>query len=60
MRRSRPDAHLSDDPRLRVRTADTDADPDTANELTRRSASLLRTAEDLEAAAKLWRSADLV
>ena len=37
-----------------------DADPSTATELTRRSASLLRTAEDLEAAAKLWRSADLV
>jgi len=37
-----------------------DSDPSTATELTRRSASLLRTAEDLEAAAKLWRTADLV
>lgn len=37
-----------------------DAEPSTAAELTRRSASLLRTAEDLEAAAKLWRTADLV
>ncbi len=37
-----------------------DSDPAAATELTRRSASLLRTAEDLEAAAKLWRSADLV
>jgi len=37
-----------------------DADPAAASELTRRSASLQRTAEDLEAAAKLWRTADLV
>ena len=37
-----------------------DLDPSAATELTRRSASLQRTAEDLEAAAKLWRSADLV
>ena len=37
-----------------------DSDPSAAADLTRRSASLLRTAEDLEAAAKLWRSADLV
>jgi hypothetical protein len=37
-----------------------DSDPGTAAELTRRSASLQRTAEDLEAAAKLWRTADLV
>lgn len=37
-----------------------DTDPSAASELTRRSASLLRTAEDLEAAANLWRTADLV
>lgn len=37
-----------------------DLDPSAATELTRRSASLQRTAEDLEAAARLWRSADLV
>jgi hypothetical protein len=37
-----------------------DADPGGAAELTRRSASLVRTAEDLEAAAGLWRTADLV
>lgn len=35
-------------------------DPVRASELTRRSASLLRTAEDLEAAALLWRTANLV
>jgi hypothetical protein len=37
-----------------------DVDPAQASALTRRSASLLRTAEDLEAAASLWRTADLV
>ena len=36
------------------------AEHDAAHELTRRSASLQRTAEDLEAAASLWRTADLV
>lgn len=35
-------------------------DPDTAAELTRSSASLRDTAEDLEASARLWRTADLV
>jgi len=35
-------------------------DPGRASVLTRRSASLLRTAEDLEAAGSLWRTADLV
>ena len=42
------------------RADDSAADHDAAHELTRRSASLLQTAEDLEAAAALWRSADLV
>ena len=37
-----------------------EVDPARASALTRRSSSLLRTAEDLEAAAALWRSADLV
>ncbi len=35
-------------------------DPGAAGELTRSSSSLLGTAEDLEAAASLWRSRDLV
>jgi len=36
------------------------ADPEAANALTRSSSSLLQTAEDLEAAAKLWRGQNLV
>ncbi len=35
-------------------------DPDTASLLTARAASMARTADDLEAAARLWRSKDLV
>ena len=35
-------------------------DPTGAEELTRSSSSLLRTAEDLEAAATLWRGKNLV
>ncbi|MGH8968987.1 MAG: hypothetical protein ACRDV1_03465 [Actinomycetes bacterium] len=36
------------------------SDPETASALTRASANIARTAEDLEAAAGLWRSHDLV
>lgn len=46
----------------RARRADDaeEVDADLASILTHRSASLLRTAEDLEAAGSLWRTADLV
>jgi len=46
----------------RVTRANETAEPDhaAAHELTKRSASLQRTAEDLEGAAALWRTADLV
>jgi hypothetical protein len=44
-----------------IRADDVEADdPTGAQELTRSSSSLLRTAEDLEAAANLWRSENLV
>jgi hypothetical protein len=46
----------------RARRADEteDADPVAASELTRRAAAMQRTAEDLDAAAALWRTSDLV